>query len=78
MDVTTQRGTILVEIGWYFRVAAVTFAALAAVRLLRALKACSVRGVRAEWRLVATLITAMAATYAAFYWLTSWLSRAGS
>jgi hypothetical protein len=64
--------------GWYFRGAAILFAALLVIRALRARKACTLGGVRAQWRLVATVIAAMTVTYAALYGLTSWLARSAS
>jgi hypothetical protein len=61
--------------GWYFRGAAVLFAAVMAVRALRARHACSLGGVQKQWRLITTLFIAMAVTYAALYGLTTWLAR---
>lgn len=64
--------------GWYFRGAALLFATVMAVRALRARHACSLGGARKQWRLVTTLIVAMAVTYAALYGLTTWLARIAS
>jgi hypothetical protein len=53
--------------GWYFRGAAVLFAAVMAVRALRAHHAGSLGGVQKQLSLVTTLTIAMAVTYAAHH-----------
>lgn len=70
--------TLYNEYGWYFRGVAIVLAAAGIVRLLRARKACTLRGAREQWRLVLTVLVVLAVTYIALYWITTWLGRAAS
>ena len=64
--------------GWYFRGAALLLAAAGVVTILRKRRACSLRGIRAQWRLLLTVGLTMLVVYAALYWLTAYLEhRAG-
>lgn len=70
--------TLYYGYGWYFRSAAVVFAAVGILGLLRKRKSCTLRGARAQWKLLVTVAAAMGVVYAALYWLTAWLARAAS
>jgi hypothetical protein len=70
--------TLYYQYGWYFRGAALVLAAAGVVGLLRGRKSCTLRGAREQWRLLVTVVAAMVAVYAGFYWLTTWLARAAS
>jgi len=70
--------TLYYGYGWYFRGAAVLLAAAGVFGILRSRKSCSLRGARAQWRLLLTVLSAMAVVYAALYWFTAYLARAAS
>lgn len=70
--------TLYYQYGWYFRGAAILLAAVGVFWMLRGRKACSLRGARAQWRLLLTVVLAMVVIYAALYWFTSYLARAAS
>ena len=70
--------TLYSQYGWYFRGAALVLAAAGVVGLLRGRKACTLRGAREQWRMLATVVAAMVVVYAGLYWLTTWLARAAS
>ena len=70
--------TLYYQYGWYFRGAALVFAAAGVIHFLRKRKSCTLRGTREQWRLLVTVASAMVAVYAGLYWLTTWLSRAAS
>lgn len=70
--------TLYYQYGWYFRGAAILLAAVGVFWTLRGRKACSLRGARAQWRLLLTVVLAMVVIYAALYWFTSYLARAAS
>ena len=68
--------TLYYEYGWYFRGAAVLLGALGVIGLLRARKSCTLRGARAQWRLLISVVVLMVAVYTALYGLTAYLARA--
>jgi hypothetical protein len=70
--------TLYYEYGWYFRGVALALAAAGAVGILRRRNACSLRGARAQWRLLLTVAVSMVLVYAALYSLTTWLGRLAS
>ncbi len=70
--------TLYYGYGWYFRGAAVVFAAVGILGLLRRRKSCTLRGVREQWTLLVTVASAMVVVYAGLYWLTAWLARGAS
>lgn len=67
--------TLYYEYGWYFRGPAIVLASIGVIRILRQRNACSLRGVRAQWKLLLTVALAMAVVYASLYWFTSYLGR---
>lgn len=67
--------TLYYQYGWYFRGAAFLLAIVGVVGVLRQRKACSLRGVRTQGRLVLTVILAMVVMYGALFWVTSYLAR---
>ncbi len=70
--------TLYYDYGWYFRGAALLLAALGVAGILRRRGACHLRGVRAQWRLLITVLLAMVVVYVALYWVTTYLARAAS
>lgn len=70
--------TLYYGYGWYFRGAALVLAALGVIGILRGRRACTLRGARAQWRLLLTVVVAMVAAYVSLYWLTSYLARLAS
>lgn len=70
--------TLYYQYGWYFRGAALVLAAAAVIAILRGRNACTLRGARAQWRLLLTVVVAMVAVYVSLYWLTSYLARSAS
>jgi hypothetical protein len=70
--------TLYYQYGWYFRGAALILAVAGVVSLLRGRKACTLRGVQEQWRLLVTVVAAMFVVYAGLYWLTGWLARAAA
>lgn len=70
--------TLYYEYGWYFRGAALLLAVIGVGGILRRRKSCSLRGARAQWRLLFTVIVTMLFVYAALYWLTTYLARTAS
>lgn len=70
--------TLYYEYGWYFRGAALLLAAGGVVAILRRRRSCTLRGARAQWRLLISVVLLMVAVYAALYGLTAYLARAGS
>ena len=70
--------TLYYEYGWYFRGAALLLAAGGVVAILRRRRSCTLRGARAQWRLLISVVLLMVAMYAALYGLTAYLARAAS
>lgn len=70
--------TLYYTYGWYFRAAALVLAIAGVVAQLRARNACTLRGARSQWRLLASVALAMVVVYVALYWLTTVLARAAS
>ena len=70
--------TLYYQYGWYFRGAALVLAAAGVIGILRGRNACTLRGARAQWRLLLTVVVAMVAMYLSLYWLTSYLARSAS
>jgi hypothetical protein len=70
--------TLYYGYGWYFRGAALILAAVGVFGILRGRNACSLRGARAQWRLLLTVVVAMVAVYISLYWFTSYLARSAS
>jgi hypothetical protein len=70
--------TLYYDYGWYFRGTALVLAAAGVVAMLRRRRACSLRGARAQWRLLVTVGLTMLLVYAALYGITAYLERAGS
>ncbi len=70
--------TLYYGYGWYFRGAALVLAVMGVIAILRGRNACSLRGARAQWRLLLTVVVAMVAVYVLLYWLTSYLARSAS
>ena len=70
--------TLYYEYGWYFRGAALLLAAGGVVSILRRRRSCTLRGARAQWRLLISVVLLMGIVYAALYWLTASLARAAS
>ena len=70
--------TLYYEYGWYFRGAALLLAAGGVVAILRRRRSCTLRGARAQWRLLISVVLLMVAVYAALYGLTAYLARAAS
>lgn len=66
--------TLYYDYGWYFRGAAILFAAVGIVQTLRHRKACSVRGAGVQWKLLLTVAVAMLVVYVALYGLTRYLA----
>ena len=70
--------TLYYEYGWYFRGAALLLAAGGVVAILRRRRSCTLRGARAQWQLLTSVVLLMVAVYAALYGLTSYLARTAS
>ncbi|OGK87526.1 MAG: hypothetical protein A2X51_09070 [Candidatus Rokubacteria bacterium GWC2_70_24] len=70
--------TLYYEYGWYFRGAALLLAAGGVMGILRRRRSCTLRGARAQWRLLISVVLLMVAVYAALYGLTAYLARAAS
>jgi hypothetical protein len=70
--------TLYYGYGWYFRGAALILAAVGVFGILRGRNACSLRGARAQWRLLLTVVVAMVAVYISLRWFTSYLARSAS
>ncbi|MFQ5899907.1 MAG: hypothetical protein ACE5JN_16915 [Candidatus Methylomirabilia bacterium] len=70
--------TLYYDYGWYFRGPAILLASIGVIRILQQRKSCHLRGVRAQWKLLVTVILAMVIVYASMYWLTSYLGRVAS
>jgi hypothetical protein len=67
--------TLYYQYGWWFRGAAVLLAGVGIVRMLRARRACSLRGAATHWRLLLTTALVMTAVYVFLAWLTTELAR---
>ncbi len=61
--------------GWYFRAAALAFAVLATLAVLRRRRACTLPGARGQLPLFVSVAVAMIVVYAVLYALTAWLAR---
>jgi uncharacterized membrane protein len=61
------------EYAWYLRSAALLLAAAGITLHLKRRNACSLRGARANFGLIATTFVVGVLTYGAFYWFTTWL-----
>lgn len=70
--------TLYYQYGWYFRGAALLLAAAGVMGILRGRRSCSLRGARAQWRLLLTVCVVMVIVYVALYGLTAYLARAAS
>jgi hypothetical protein len=70
--------TLYSEYGWYFRGAALLFAAIGVRVILRGRRSCSLAGARGQWRLLTTMILGMVVVYVGLYWLTTLLARTAS
>lgn len=70
--------TLYSEYGWYFRGAALLFAAVGVVAILRRRRSCSLAGARGQWRLLITVTLGMVVVYVGLYWLTTLLARTAS
>ncbi len=70
--------TLYYGYGWYFRGAALVLAVLGVVGILRGRKACSLRGARAQRKLLLTVLFMMIAVYWFLYGLTAYLARLAS
>lgn len=70
--------TLYYGYGWYFRGAAILLATIGLLALLRSRNSCSLRGARAQWRLLLTVLVSMVVVYVALYWATTWLGRAAA
>jgi hypothetical protein len=70
--------TLYYGYGWYFRGAALILAAVGVFGVLRGRHACSLRGARAQWRLLLTVVISMVVVYVSLYWLTSYLASSAS
>lgn len=66
--------TLYYDYGWYFRGAAILFAAVGVLQTLKRRKSCSVRGAGAQWKLLLTVAVAMAVMYAVLYGLTRYMA----
>jgi hypothetical protein len=70
--------TLYDEYGWYFRGTALLLAVAGTLGVLRGRSACSLRGARAQWRLLLAVGASMMLVYVALYWLTSYLAQRAS
>jgi hypothetical protein len=70
--------TLYYAYGWHFRGGAVLLAALGTLHLLTRRGACSLQGARQQWRLLATVIVAMAVVYVVLFALTASLEWVAS
>lgn len=70
--------TLYNEYGWYFRGVALLLVTGGVVGILRARRSCTLRGARAQSRLLITVVLVMLLVYAALYWLTAYLARAAA
>jgi hypothetical protein len=67
--------TLYYGYGWYFRAAALAFAVLATLAVLRRRGACTLRSAPSQLPLFISVGVAMIVVYAALYALTAWLAR---
>lgn len=67
--------TLYGDYGWHFRGAALLFAGLGLVWMLRRRQACTLSGARAHWRLALTVLVTMVVVYVALYGITTLLGR---
>ena len=67
--------TLYYGYGWYFRAAALAFAVLATLALLRRRGTCTLRSARSQVPLFVSVGVAMIVVYAVLYALTAWLAR---
>lgn len=70
--------TLYYQYGWYFRGAALVLAGGGAIGILRGRNACTLRGARAQRRLLLTVVVTMVAVYVLLSALTSVLGRSAS
>lgn len=70
--------TLYYGYGWYFRGAAILLAVVGVVGILRARRACSLRGARQQCKLLLTVLVTMVVVYALLYSLTAYLARVAS
>lgn len=70
--------TLYYQYGWYFRGAALGLACSGLYVSLKRRKACSLRGAKAQWRMIVAVFASMVAVYWVLYLLTSYLGRAYS
>ena len=63
------------EYAWHLRATAALLAVAGITIHLRRRNACSLRGARANLSLIATTVVVGVLTYAALYWITTWLGR---
>lgn len=70
--------TLYYQYGWYFRGAALLLAGAGLYVNLKRRKACSLRGAKSQWRLMAAVFASMVVMYWILYLATSYLGRAYS
>lgn len=70
--------TLYYQYGWYFRGAALLLASAGLYIQLKRRNACTLRGARAQWRLIAAVVVSMVVVYWLLYVATSYLGRAYS
>lgn len=70
--------TLYYEYGWYFRGPAIALALAGVIGILRGRKACSLRGARAQWKLLLTVLVVMVVVYWSLFWLTTYLAGMAS
>ena len=66
------------QYGWYFRGAALLLAGAGVFLHLKRKNACSLRGARTQWKMIASVLASMLAVYWILYALTSYLGRSYS
>lgn len=76
LDSISLGNTLYYRYGWYFRGAAILLAAIGLLALLQSRNSCTLRGARAQWRLLLTVFVSLIVVYVVLYWATTWLGRA--
>lgn len=67
--------TLYYQYGWYFRGAALLFAFAGLYIHLKRRNACTLRGAKSQWRMIAAVFGSMVVVYWLLYLLTSYLGR---
>ncbi len=67
--------TLYYQYGWYFRGAALLLACLGLYIHLKRRNACTLRGAKSQWKMIAAVFTSMVVLYAVLYFVTSYLGR---